>query len=206
MNEYKFNLTGQERKSFVGAISEILNAPVNYLKAPSFAYEVGTFRIDKTGTVTGEYDHTLFERLAELGYEPETETPEEPTTQQAEMDDVCIEMPLDGFTPEAIDNLTKLVESKAVLIKKALGVTELPITVLEDRIAFDWFKADTDNGSINAYAQFITCLCATAKEKKRVTARPQEAFENEKFTLRVWLLGLGLIGKEYALIRKLMLE
>ncbi|MFA9381942.1 MAG: hypothetical protein ACERKO_12885, partial [Acetanaerobacterium sp.] len=54
-----YNITGERRKSLVGAISQELNLPMKYLGAPSFAYEVGDpsqagkYHIDKTGTVTG---------------------------------------------------------------------------------------------------------------------------------------------------------
>lgn len=48
-----YNVTGEKRKSLVGAISQELNTPINYLGAPTFAYEVGSYRIDKAGTVTG---------------------------------------------------------------------------------------------------------------------------------------------------------
>jgi len=40
---------------------------------------------------------------------------------------LIIEMPLDGFTPEKLDNLAKLVNAKAPLLKAALGVDDLPI-------------------------------------------------------------------------------
>ena len=222
MKEFKFNVTGQDRKRLVGAISEITNSTLNYLGAPTFAYEIGSYHIDQTGTVTGEYDLNLFVGLAERGFEPEiealeepapeTETPEEivpgsetPASNEIFMDDVCIEVPLDGFPPDVFDNLEKLVASKATLIKKALGVEHLHINMLDDRIDFDWFKA-ADSESVTAYAQFINCLCETAKERKRVTAKPQESFENEKFAMRVWLIGLGMIGKEYTLARKLLIK
>lgn len=48
-----YNVTGQKRKSLVAAISQELNAPVNYLGAPTFAYEVGGYHIDKNGVITG---------------------------------------------------------------------------------------------------------------------------------------------------------
>lgn len=48
-----YNVTGQERKALVAAISQELNAPTNYLGAPTFAYEVGGYYIDKNGMVTG---------------------------------------------------------------------------------------------------------------------------------------------------------
>lgn len=202
--EFKFNVRGQERKALAGAVSEITNTPVNYLGAPTFAYTVGNYHIDKDGTMTGEYDLNLMEKLAECGFNPENK-PEEIPRPTTVPDQLAIDIPLEGFTPEAIENLRKLVSSKEPLIKKALGAEELSIEVSEDRINFPWFKTDTDGEHVNVYAQFITALCNTAKEKKRVTAKAQESFENEKFTMRVWLIGLGMVGKEYALARKLLL-
>jgi len=39
--ELKYNVTGNERKSLVGAISAAVIAPTKYLGAPTFVYEVG---------------------------------------------------------------------------------------------------------------------------------------------------------------------
>jgi len=216
----QYNLTGKDRKKLVDAVCRLTNADATYLNAPSYAYTIGEYSVDKEGTLSGADNRSLVIELCGLGFfgqeeydsdpfnadalavespetEPEVYIPEE------SIDRLVIEVPLTGFTPESLDNLVKLVASKGVLIKKALGVEELPIRVLEDRIAFPWFPL-CDNDDLNAYAQFIAALCATAKEKKRVTARPQESFENEKFTMRVWLIGLGLVGKEYNRARKLM--
>ena len=120
-------------------------------------------------------------------------------------DCVCIEMPLDGFTPEKLDNLCRMVTAKEALIKQALGIDgPLPVQVLEDRIAFPWFTATNDGAHIEAYAQLIAAICRTAKEKQRVTAQPKEEHPNPRFTMRCWLITLGLVGPEYRLIRALM--
>jgi len=151
--------------------------------------------------------------------EPTQEIPaEEPPANDAQTlpetpapDLLTIEIPLDGFTPDKLDILHKLVDSKAVLIKKALGAENLPIQVGEDTIKFPWFPANPNNkpldhDTINAYSQFVSALCETAKKKTRIVAQPQEAFENEKFAMRVFGIGLGLVGKEYHLCRKLLMQ
>ncbi|OCN02998.1 hypothetical protein A7X67_06230 [Clostridium sp. W14A] len=69
--EFRFNVTGSERKRLAGAISEILNAPMKYLGAPGFGYEVGDYTVDKNGTVSGEYRPSLLSALAAHGFEPE---------------------------------------------------------------------------------------------------------------------------------------
>ena len=121
------------------------------------------------------------------------------------IDLVTIEIPREGFTPEALDNLTKMVTAKEALIKKALCVSALPIEVEDEKVSFPWFTATEDGAHIDAYAQFITALCKTAKEKKCVNAKaPEGGFENEAFAMRVWLIGLGLIGPEFKLARALL--
>ena len=48
----RYNLTGADRKRLVNAISEITGVPAKYLGAPSFAYQVDYFTIDRNGGVT----------------------------------------------------------------------------------------------------------------------------------------------------------
>ncbi len=61
-----YNVTGPERKKLVGAISQILDAPAEYQGAPSFAYTVGDYHIDKTGTVTGPNVRAISAEIARL--------------------------------------------------------------------------------------------------------------------------------------------
>jgi len=118
------------------------------------------------------------------------------------IDTVCIEIPND-FTPEALDNLTKMVCAKEALIKKALAAPALPIEVDDEKVSFPWFAAEADGDHINAYMQFISCLAATAKAKKRVQTETK-AMDNEKFRMRIFCIALGMIGPEYKLARALL--
>ena len=61
-----YNVTGAERKTLVGAISQQLNLPTKYLGAPTFAYEVGEYRIDKTGVLNGPDNSSLVADLQNL--------------------------------------------------------------------------------------------------------------------------------------------
>lgn len=67
------------------------------------------------------------------------------------------------------------------------------------------------NGSINhagklkAYVQF--CMAITAQAYNQRSASPiKTVTDNEKYTFRVWLLRLGLIGEEFATARKHLLD
>lgn len=163
-------------------------------------------------TKRGESEHsTIFAMVGDMFEaidEPET-APN--ATEAAETGRLAIEYPLEGFTPESRINLERLVESKDILIKQALGIDELPIEETEYSLRFPWFPltgtpcADSDGDTVNAYAQFISALCNTAKNKKRVVAKPQNSFENPRFSMRIWLISLGLSGKEFDLCRKLLM-
>src|SRR5699024_10317621 len=58
------------------------------------------------------------------------------TVQQSRTSGLTVEIPLDKV---AVGNLTRLLDAKGNLIKKALGVDALPIKILEDRASFPWF-------------------------------------------------------------------
>ena len=116
--------------------------------------------------------------------------------------DLTVEIPLDKVD---VGNLTKLLDAKGGLIKKALGISELPIEVLEDRAAFPWFSELPDADAVQAYTHFISALCEMSKNAKRVTAT-EKAVDNEKYAFRCFLLRLGFIGAEYKTERKILLK
>ncbi len=80
-----YDVTGSKRKALVGAISKELNAPMKYLGAPTFAYEVGEYHIDQTGTLTGSDSLDLEDALHQAGYDADGETREydEPDTYES---------------------------------------------------------------------------------------------------------------------------
>jgi len=204
--EVRYNITGDERERLVRAMGDILEAEPKYLGAPSFAYEIDYFTVDKDGTVV--FDNrsdsveieNLIERLRELGFEAEKDG-----SDTNDGDELVIEMPLTGFTPEKLDNLAKLVTAKESLLKAALGAEDLPIQQTENTLRFPWFKGNLDIDSVHTYTTLITKLCETAKEKQRVSAKEREV-DNPKYAMRCWLLSLGFIGDEYKVSRKILLK
>lgn len=121
-------------------------------------------------------------------------------------DRLTIEIPLDGFTPEKLDNLAKLVNAKAPLLKAALGTDDLSIKQTDDTLRFPWFKGAIGAEHTEAYATLVSLLCKTAIEKKRVTAREKDIDGNPKYAMRCFLLSLGFIGDEYKAARKILLS
>ena len=208
-----YNVTGSERKKLVNAIRRITEAKAKYLGMPSMAYEIGDITVDKEGSLLCE-DEAKAERIAHnlisdgftAAEVAESAAEKAALTEEVDApDSLTISMPKDGFTDEAIANLKHLVESKATLIKKALGAETLTITVEDDKISFPWFTGFPAPEEISAYAKFIGRLCGMAKTQKRVTAKDKDV-DNDKYAFRCFLLRLGFIGAEYKTDRKILLK
>ena len=212
--EINYDVTGEGRKELVKAVSTILQTKAVYKRMPTCAYEIGDITIDKEGTLICE-DDAKAERIAHDliadGFTAADDTTEaqaddaEPAEETEGPESLAISMPKDGFTDDAIANLKHLVESKATLIKKALGAENLTITVEDDKISFPWFSGFPAPEEISAYAKFIGRLCGMAKTQKRVTAK-DKAVDNDKYPFRCFLLRLGFIGDEYKADRKILLS
>ena len=57
----------------------------------------------------------------------------------------------------------------------------------------------------SAYCTFISMLCEFAKNQKRINNKPDTS-DNPKYTMRCYLLRLGMIGTEYKSARKVLLR
>lgn len=220
----EFNRTGAERKALVKAISEVTGAAAVYKFMPTCAYEIDYFTVTKDGAL--EFDdradseeiENLLEQLAERGFTaaemPDTaaDSGEEETAEEVSEDadvepqgesvGLTVTIPLDKV---AVGNLTKLLDAKGSLIKKALGITDLPIEITEDAVFFPWFSLSPNLDAAKAYTDFIAALCRMSKEQKRINTTEKEV-TNEKYAFRCFLLRLGFIGAEYKADRKILLK
>lgn len=215
--QVNYNVTGARRKELVKAIADATGAKAKYMGMPTAAYEIDCFTVTKDGTLLfddradSEEVEQILEVVAAAGFECEAqegsgEESEEPTetATQADTDALTVELPRSFFTETALDNLKRIVESKAALIKKAVGADALPIEVTDEKVSFPWFtKVDAD--AVHAYTNFISKLSEMAKNASRVTAT-ERAVDNEKYAFRCFLLRLGFIGNEYKMERKILLK
>lgn len=224
--QIKYNVSREKRKELVSIMRDILQETTRYLAAPTFCFMVGKYTVDKNGTVTCPDDanaaqiEMLIRELAHDGFigervgeatKPAEHIVAEPEQQKKERshtaapDRLAIELPKDGITPDAMENLRRLVASKATLLKKALATDSLPITEHADRIEFDWFRTTDDQAEISAYYQLVQGLCERARAQKRVSTTEREV-ENEKYAFRCFLLRLGFIGEKYKESRRILLK
>lgn len=202
MRRLFYNLTGTERRALVAAMSEALGEDAVYQGAPSFSYLVDGYSISRNGTVFCPQNASRAEieqltaSLQEQGF---TIVPNEA------VEKFTVELPRELFSEQAISNLHKIVASKETVLKKAFGTDSLPIQEKNGKLCFPWFTLHNQEGETDAYTRFISAIGQMARLQQRVTAIQQEV-TNEKFTMRLFLVRLGLIGDEYKTTRKILLQ
>lgn len=219
---YEFNCTGTARKDLVKALTTITGEVAKYQGAPSFAYQVGYINIDRSGNLhmndhaDPEVIQELIDGLAERGFQhtafsydypqPEPEMMEELVAEEPTAEDFsCVIMNRSIFTDAALDNLQKLVDAKAHLIKKSLGMENLPIEIGEETVTFPWVRTDATPDEFRACVKLIAAMCEMARKQKRVTAKEKNS-ESDKYAFRCFLLRLGFIGAELKTDRKILLR
>ena len=218
--EIRYNVTGARRKELVKVISDTTGAKAEYKFMPTCNYEIDYFTVTKDGTL--EFDdradseevEQVLEAIAVAGFECEPQdggdseakevSANAENAPQAETEGLTVAVPRDSLSDAAIENLQRIVDSKAALMKKALDTDSLPIEVTDEKVSFPWFT-QMDGDSARAYTHLVSALCEMARNAKRVTATEKEV-DNEKYAFRCFLLRLGFIGAEYKVERKILLK
>ena len=207
----KFNVTGPKRKELVGIISDTIGQKAVYQFMPTCAYTIGGMTVDKEGTLHCEDCPTeVLNALSAAGFAYEQDEPdvtEPPTaesipTETTEPMGLTISLSIDKVS---VDNLTKLLDAKGSLIRKALGITDTTVTVTDEKVSFPWFAEQPAQEETDAYTKFICALCEMSVKAKRVTAKEKDV-GNDKYAFRCFLLRLGFIGDQYKAERKILLK
>ena len=200
----EFHLAGENRKKLAWAIATITGTTAEYQYMPTCAYKIGEcYTVTKSGDleISDQADRKETERLlAELasrGYAV-------PDTTEPESKGLTVQMPADFFTEHTLGNLRQICENKVALFQAAFQTDSLDIISSDEKVEFPWFKVEQD-GDADAYCTFISMLCEFAKNQKRINNK-FETSDNPKYTMRCYLLRLGMIGVEYKSTRKVLLR
>lgn len=197
----RYNVTGEGRKRLAYELGKITLWEPVYAKAPTFAYKVSNYTVDKTGAVicptgmTKDVLDRLISLLKEQGFVPES----------VEGDALTISIPKDTVTPDALLRLRQIICNKAALFERAFQANIISLEESDDKISFPWFTVYGEDGEAKAYSDLVFALCRMAQERKRITVKPYDG-NNDKFTMRLFLVQLGMKGDEYKQTRKILLR
>ena len=231
----RYNRIGSERKALVRAIEEITECTAQYLGAPTFAYQVDYFTIEKDGIL--EFDdradseeiENLLEQLAERGFEgtaaemPDTAAQMPHTAAETESGELSAETETArhsenvGLTSESL-GLTVAIPMDSTAVGNLKKLLEAKGNLIKKALGIDSLPIELKEETVEfpwfetadaeetaAYTHFISALCELSKNAKRVTAKEKEV-DNEKYAFRCFLLRLGFIGTEYKAERKILLR
>lgn len=197
--EIRYLIQKEQRKAMAQTIADLTGSPAEYLAAPTFAYQIGAFRLDKDAVLSFDdsmdenFTDTVLSGLEKAGY-PAEEAP----------DLLTVTMPKEFLDSTALENLKRIAANKEHLLKHAFETDSLEITETDETIEFPWFTLHDDSDG-DIYCTFIEKLCDFAKNQKRVNNKP-DISDNEKYAFRCFLLRLGMIGGEYKAARKVLLR
>lgn len=130
---------------------------------------------------------------------------ETPVPEVTEPEKIVIELPGSYLDEAELGRVRAIVASKATVLKKALETDDLSIERKEDKICFPWFTDHGIDGEAKAYMQLVSGIAKRAKMLTRVTAT-ESLSDNDKFTMRLFLVSLNFKGAEYAFARKFLLR
>jgi len=213
----------RDRHLLVDALSRELGESAMYCGAPTFSYRIGAYTVLRDGSIEAdEPDEELLSRLSAQGL-IETAPPE----------GTPITVPLPSG--RALTNLIFMLAAKTSFINKAIGVSDAffvsdalveelkianpstqeevmeaihrcggedamkGIRIIEEQLLFTGFPIDP------AYQMLADCLVQTAGRIHYAKAK-RVPVVNEKYTFRVWLNSLGMIGDAFKEARRVLLR
>ena len=142
-----FNVSGDAKKKLVKLISSHLGVESKYLGVPSCAYSIGSYTVNKDGSLSWDEDDEktaeLLEAIKAEGFtasedeevEEEEVLVEEENEDEAEVNRLCISFPKSMYDERTLENLKNLVEGKGALMKKAFKAESLEIVVEDEKVS-----------------------------------------------------------------------
>lgn len=106
-------------------------------------------------------------------------------------------MELEAASPQTVEDFLQVIENASERSVRGIDFNENKIIIC--------FPYVTNRDQLNAYIQLVLLMEKKAHDQRRV--RPIKRVEkNEKYAFRQWLTQLGMVGDEYKLTRRILLQ
>lgn len=200
------NVKAKDRKELVKVLEEYLDTNSKYLGPPTFAYKVDCALVLKDGNV-----EVADERKAQ---NIKLFLVSEKIAKGCREENTLISLPLrSGDDRKSILNI---LHSKQYLLNRALGEERFKINLNAenesegiqfegDTVNFTGFPFSVEPSVVNAYTDLAIQILDYARTHKNNKAE-ETIVENEKYYMRVWLVRIGLGGKEHSETRKFWMK
>ena len=197
----QFDVPGEKRKLLAQALAGTLNLPAVYQGTPTFSYTIGSLTLTRDGklifpdTTQREVVEQIVGGMVGEGFVPLA----------SDESLLAISVPHHLMDEAALQRLEQVIASKSILFQRAFQTDSLKLEKDDKEIRFPWFKLTGEEGESEAYSNFVTKLWQYAAKRKRIIAKPYVG-ENDKFTMRLFLVQLGLKGPEFKETRRILLQ
>lgn len=221
-----------DRKVLVKELERRTGFKANYMGAPTFAFHVGPYEVNRNGRIEVKDEDADIELLRGLHMDMLVDSSWDP-----EAESFAITLPMEPHTDTSLVNWVHILHSKQdyfTKIARSVGAFRVDSSLLEalkgasgresvieilrlhsdaydgfafedDQISITGFPQNGDTEMMKAYSDLIELANKTALTQQRIKAA-KPAGKNEKYEFRIWLLRLGMIGDEYSTTRKLLLK
>lgn len=190
-----FEETPIEDATPVEAKEPVAEAALEGEKAPSEAEEVSD--------IAEEFDETFKASL------PRPEVEVEQKIEEGEPVRLTISVPVSVLDEDGWARFERAVKNKDQMFRHAFDADELKIEREGDVVSLPWFKlADIkSHREAAAYSDFVSKLIIYARESKRVLDLSEnKPSDNEKFSMRVFMIRLNMKGERYASARRILMR
>ena len=122
----KIETNTSDRKALVQAIAGELHSEARYLGTPTYAYEIGSFIVDRYGNIIGDDFAPLISFLQRSGFIADP-------TAYLQADTQTITIPAPGITVEQLRNLTFTLYSRQHILNLMTGgdTIRIPVALVE---------------------------------------------------------------------------
>jgi hypothetical protein len=214
MVKFQMGLTGITRKTATEIIGNTSNLKPDYRGGITHAYSIGDWSVFMNDTVEPQNESGEPTDDLKVGVSFTDGNFEEVSTvlqafqdTGAILNDSCrLTIIIDDIkhTENSKQNLMRLFDGKQKLIFNALGINYGTIDIAKNSVTFRLFNSDFDIEKIKAYEQFSTLLNKLSSTLKTASTKQNDT-DNPKFTMRIFLIRLGMVGDEYKSARKILL-
>lgn len=214
MVKFQMGLTGITRKTATEVIGSALNLKPDYRGGTLHAYEIGEWSVfmDDKVKLQNEAIETTGDLKVGVGFK--SSNFEEVSMVLKALQDAGAVMNSScrlaiivedlKHTDNSKRNLMRMFEGKKKLIFDALDVHDGTVDMAKDTVTFRLFNSTFDIEKIKAYEQFSDLLNKLSTTLKTASTKLNDT-DNPKFTMRIFLIRLGMVGDEYKAARKILL-
>ena len=219
-----------DREALIAFLEETTGKKAEYFGAPTFKYRIGGYTVLRNADIEAEIaPEELMASLAAPGFLPDEEeipgikVPFHTSDAKSRINLICMLAMREKLLNKAVgkdnafivrrgflkklrkDNPATLDTLRTEMEHLDAGRNLRGIRILDECVIFTGFPETETELERKAFTDLAACMVQTA-ERKRWIKMDAEDVVNEKYTFRIFLMQIGMMGEDFDTTRALLLE